>query len=407
MNVLRSDWPGRGRPGPSFDNDRTSDNARTSGDARINVVDALRGTALLLILLVNVAFFASGFAFHLVDDPAHGALDRLVAGAVELLFAMKAYLLFSFLFGYSFTLQLDSAARRGAAFGQSYLRRLSGLFLLGALHAVLLFHGDILTTYALLGLVLLAVRRIEPRTALLAAAAIVGVVAFVMGLAAVSGAALVPDEAAALAAGARSTEALRGGFGDVVLEHLRSLPAMLGGLAVQAPLAFAGFLVGLAAGKHRMLAAVHSHQDLLRRCEQVGYPIGLAGATLFAVGGGTANLTGLMVSIVTAPFLAAAYAATLLRLFTRRPRVADALAPAGRMALTNYLGQSLVCLLVFTGVGLGLVGRTSPAQTLLIALAIFVLQVAASWWWMRRFRYGPAEWALRAWTHRTRPTMRR
>ncbi|RAO08127.1 DUF418 domain-containing protein [Micromonospora noduli] len=381
--------------------------AENIDDARINVVDALRGVALLLILLVNVSYFSSGYAFQLVSDPSYGAVDRLVAGAVELLFAMKAYLLFSFLFGYSFTLQLDSAARRGAVFGRSFLRRLTGLFVLGALHAVLLFHGDILTTYALLGLVLLAVRRIEPRSALTAAAIIVGVVAFLVGLAAVLGAAVVPDQAAAVTAGARSTEALRGGLGDVVLEHLRSLPAMLGALAVQGPLAFAAFLVGLAAGKHRMLAAAHTHENLLRRCERVGYPVGLAGATVFAIGGGTANMTGLMVSILTAPFLAAAYAATLLRLFTRRPRVADALAPAGRMALTNYLGQSLICVLVFTGVGLGLAGHTSPAQTLLIALTIFVAQVAASYWWMRRFRYGPFEWALRGWTHSRRPAMRR
>ncbi|MFI5490300.1 DUF418 domain-containing protein [Micromonospora echinaurantiaca] len=397
MSVLRPDRHSHARD-VSTENDDA---------ARINVVDALRGSALLLILLVNVWYFSSGYEFQLVDDPAYGALDRLVAGVVELLFAMKAYLLFSFLFGYSFTLQLDSAARRGAAFGRSFLRRLSGLFVLGAVHAVLLYHGDILTTYALLGLVLLAVRRIEPRTALVAAAIIVGVIAFVVGVAAVLGAAVVPDEAAALTAGARSTEALRGGLGDVVLEHLRSLPAMLGALAVQGPLAFAAFLVGLAAGKHRMLAAVHSHEKLLRRCERVGYPVGLVGAAVFAIGGGTANMTGLMVSIITAPFLAAAYAATLLRLFTRRPRVADALAPSGRMALTNYLAQSLVCVLVFTGVGLSLAGHTSPAQTLLIVLAIFVVQVAASSWWMRRFRYGPAEWALRAWTHRTWPAMRR
>ncbi|MGC4758887.1 DUF418 domain-containing protein [Micromonospora trifolii] len=397
MSLLRP-----GQPGHAVDG-----TAENIDGARINVVDALRGIALLLILLVNVWYFSSGYAFQLVSDPAYGALDRLVAGAVELLFAMKAYLLFSFLFGYSFTLQLDSAARRGTTFGRTFLRRLSGLFVLGALHAVLLFHGDILTTYALLGLALLAVRRIEPRSALRTAAIIVGVTAFVVGLAAVLGAAVVPDQAAAVTAGAHSTEALRGGFGDVVLEHVRSLPAMLGALAVQGPLAFAAFLVGLAAGKHRMLAAAHAHEDLLRRCERVGYPVGLAGAAVFAIGGGTANMTGLMVSIVTAPFLAAAYAATLLRLFTRRARVADALAPAGRMALTNYLGQSLICVLVFTGVGLGLAGHTSPAQTLLIALTIFVVQVAVSYRWMRRFRYGPLEWALRAWTHGRRPAMRR
>ncbi|WP_127500746.1 DUF418 domain-containing protein [Actinoplanes solisilvae] len=366
---------------------------------RITVVDALRGSALLFILMANIVFFSSGFAFHLVDDPAHGAFDRLVVGLGELLFTMKAYLLFSFLFGYSFTLQLGSASRRGASFGSSFRRRLYGLFALGALHAVLLFHGDILTTYALLGFALLAVHRIEARTALRAAAAIIGVIAFGAALAAVLGAALTTDAEA----GARSTLALQGGFGDVVLEHVRSMPAMIGALAVQGPLAFAAFLVGLAAGKQRLLTDVPAHEDLLRRCERVGYPVGLAGGLVFAVGGGTANLTGLAVSVATAPFLAAAYAASLLRLFSRRARLAALVAPAGRMALTNYLGQSLLCVLVFTGVGLGLAGRTSPAATVLIALLIYATQLAYSAWWLRRFRQGPAEWLLRAWIQRRTP----
>ena len=134
--------------------------------------------------------------------------------------------------------------------------------------------------------------------------------------------------------------------------------------------------------------------------------VGLAGAALFTIGG-RANMTGLMISIVTAPLLATAYGATLLRLFARRPRMAAIVAPAGGMALTNYLSQSLLCVLLFTGIGLGLAGHTSPAQTQFLALIIFGSQVVASRWWMRRFRYGPVEWALRAWTHRARPAMRR
>ncbi|MFF0230337.1 DUF418 domain-containing protein [Micromonospora sp. NPDC005254] len=141
---------------------------------------------------------------------------------------------------------------------------------------------------------------------------------------------------------------------------------------------------------------------------QLGYPIGLAGAVVFASGGGTANLTGLTVGILTAPLLAAAYAATLLEFFQtdRGRRVVAVLAPAGRMSLSNYRGQSLLCVLVFTGVGLGLAGAVAPPVVLLIAVAIYGVQLAASAAWMARFRYGPVEWLLWAWTEQRWPRLR-
>ncbi|MGW3789254.1 DUF418 domain-containing protein [Micromonospora chokoriensis] len=376
---------------------------------RIADVDALRAVALLLILIVNIAFFSSGYSFHLVPDPAyHSWGDQAVRWLVELLFAMKAYLLFSFLFGYSFTLQLDSAARRGVDFAPRFRRRLAGLFVLGILHAVLLFQGDILATYALLGLILLGMRRVAVGTAVRAAVLLTGGIGFAVALAAVGGAQLVTDPATALAAGQRSTEALQGGIGSVVAEHVRQLPAMVGTLLVQGPLALSAFLFGYAAGRRRLLTDVAGNRQLLRRVQQLGYPIGLAGAVIFAAGGGTANLTGLAAGVLTAPLLAAAYAATLLQFFqtSRGRRVVAVVAPAGRMSLTNYLGQSLLCVLVFTGVGLGLAGTAAPAVVLLIAVAIYGSQLAASAAWMARFRYGPVEWLLRAWTEQRWPRIR-
>ncbi|MGA5163941.1 DUF418 domain-containing protein [Streptomyces pseudogriseolus] len=378
---------------------------------RLLDVDALRGFALFGILVVNLAYFASGYPFHLVADPAHGSwLDDSVEFGVRLLFEMKFYLLFSFLFGYSFTLQLAAAGRAGANFTARFVRRLGGLFVLGGLHAVLLFQGDILTTYALLGLVLLAVHRIQPRTAVIAAGAIVGVVAVGAAVAALAGVELVTDQEAALAAGRASTDALAGGLGSVIGEHLRSLPTMAGSLAVQGPLALAAFLVGLAAGRRKLLAdGVGRHTGALRRLELVGYPIGLAGALVFAIGGGTTNLAGLAVSILTAPLLVSAYVATLLRVFAtpRGGRLARALAPAGRMALSSYLGQSLLGVLIFTGVGLGLTGDTPPAVVPVVAVGIFAVQLELSRRWLARYRYGPAEWVLRAVTNAERPRMRR
>ncbi|MBL7253477.1 DUF418 domain-containing protein [Paractinoplanes lichenicola] len=362
--------------------------------ARITAVDALRGVALLGILVVNIAFFASGDAFH------HAGGHSPTRDLVHLLFEMKFYLLFSFLFGYSFTLQIDSAARAGARFGPRILRRCAGLFALGALHAVLFFYGDILTTYAVLGLVLLAVHRIGPRAALLTGATLTAVVGLAIGIAGLTVGSLGDPDAAAQARA--MTDALAGSPASVIGLNLATLPDQALSVAVQAPLSLAAFLAGLAAGKTGFL--VTADPATLRRIQLAGFPISLAGAALFTLGGGTTNLLGLAASILTAPLLTAAYVAALLSLFRTTPgaRLAAWVAPAGRMALTNYLSQSVVCALIFTGWGLALAGELPPRAVLLTAAVIFVAQVLISRWWLRDHRYGPAERLLRLITNAER-----
>jgi len=77
------------------------------------------------------------------------------------------------------------------------------------------------------------------------------------------------------------------------------------------------------------------------------------------------------------------------------------------MALSNYLGQSVATLIIFTGVGFGLVGQVSPLQMVGFALAIFIVQLGISRWWLQRFGYGPVEGVLRGITNATRPTWRK
>ncbi|MDK1475215.1 DUF418 domain-containing protein [Streptomyces sp. 549] len=370
---------------------------------RVHQADALRGFALFGILVVNIGYFASGYTAHGVSDPAFGGpVDQAAETVVSLLFSMKFYLLFSFLFGYSFTLQTASAQRAGRRLGPRHLRRLAGLFVLGAAHAVLLYHGDILATYAVLGLLLYLLRGVSNRTALVLAACLIGwVVLLFAALAAV-----VPVEGgdgAALRAGQETAQALAGGPGSVIAAHLDLLPGMVLALVLQqAPTAMAMFLLGLVAGRMRLLADDGTHAVRLRRVQWVGFPLGLAGAVCYVLLDSTSHvLAGLAVSTLTAPLLSAAYAATLLRFFRTGPghRLQGALAPAGRMALTNYLAQSLVCVLLFTGVGAGLVGSVSPALTLAVAVAVFGCQLLVSRWWLARHRYGPTEWALRAFSY--------
>jgi uncharacterized protein len=376
---------------------------------RAHDVDALRGFALLGIFIVNITFMASGHPGHLVVDPDFTRpLDEIVRTTSSVLVDMKFYVLFSFLFGYSFTLQMQAAARAGAAFAPRMLRRIAGLFALGVLHLVLLYGGDILTTYAVVGLVLFWMRGVSDRTALRVAAGLYGVV--LLGLVgsalALDPSTFLPPHDVAVAAAERSTAALLGGWGDLIGEHVSGIGLFLvQAVSLQGPTALAMFLLGMVAGRRQLLAGVRGDEPVLRRIQWIGFPVGLAGGAAYAVLGGNTATIGVAASVATAPFLTAAYVATLLRVM-HAPRTAalrSALAPAGRIALTNYLGQGIVGVVLFAGVGFGLAGTVSPLATTGIAVGVFGVQLAASAWWTRRFRYGPAEWVLRWITLGARP----
>ncbi|MEU7001202.1 DUF418 domain-containing protein [Nonomuraea sp. NPDC046570] len=389
---------------------------RKTENDRIAAVDALRGFALLGILTVNIAFLASGYRMAGMPEPAfHSSLDWGVRWFVTLFLENKFYLLFSFLFGYSLTLQLDSSVRRGTAFVPMFLRRLSGLFVLGVAHAVLFFPGDILTTYAVVGLALLALRRIRPRTAVLLAIALTVLLACGFLLLAVL-AKLGVDTAGTVSGGvaeARGTdEALRGSVFSMVGEHVRKLSVIVVlRVLFQGPAVLAACLLGLAVGKLGLLRDLSGHARALRRVQWIGFTAGTAGALIYAQSAwspsGTAHkMLGQAVDLLTAPLLAAAYAATLLRLLPHLPRLGRALAFPGRMALSNYLAQSLICSLIFTGYGFRLIDRVSPPAEVLIALAVFAVQVLYSRWWLHGHRYGPVEWLLRALTYWRIPVRR-
>ncbi|WP_033346379.1 DUF418 domain-containing protein [Catenuloplanes japonicus] len=365
-------------------------------------VDAVRGFALLGIFVVNVTFMASAYPGNLTVDPRFGsALDEAVRLLSSVLVDMKFYVLFSFLFGYSFTLQM----RAGDGFTARMLRRIAGLFVIGALHTVFLYGGDVLTTYAIACLILLLMRRVRDVTAIRVAA---GIYAFVLLSMVISGllvdaSAWLPDPAVATAETARMAT---GGWGAHIAHNIGGLwLLLLNAASVQGPTALAMFLLGMVAGRRGLLSRVRGDEPVLRRIQWIGFPAGLAGGLIYALGGGNGSGLAAAASVATAPLLTAAYVATLLRIIRRWGAVRQVLAPAGRMALTNYLGQSVVGLLVFTGVGLGLAGTFSPGALMLLVAVVFAGQSAASALWLHHFRYGPAEWILRWLTNARRPAL--
>jgi uncharacterized protein len=389
-----------------------------SEPSRLLHLDALRGFALLGILMVNITAFASAYFGIAAPDPAFARpIDRAVRWLVAFVFETKFYLLFSFLFGYSVTLQMTAAEQSGKAFVPRMLRRLLGLWLIGAAHAVWLFHGDILCTYAVLGLLLLQLRRQSDAQAVRRACVFTlmpaAAMAVIGGLQIQAGATVEMGDAAARASAAQM--AWLGTPATVVAQRLRELGQTWWIVVlIQGPCALAMFMLGFAAGKRRMFARLDRYRGLWRSLIGWGLAVGLPGALFYAttmvyrIGSGW-DIVGLAVSLLTAPFLSAAYIGLAMMLFERAGgmRIAGLLAPAGRMALSNYLMQSLLCALIFTAYGLGWMGRVSPAGCVLIASIIFAGQLAASRLWLRRFSYGPVEWVLRALTVGAWPAMRR
>jgi uncharacterized protein len=390
---------------------------------REHAIDALRGFALLGILLVNAGSFASTyFGLGLADPMFSRPVDHAVRWFVALAFETKFYLLFSLLFGYSFALQMDSAARSGSAFVPRILRRLAGLLLLGLAHAWLLFSGDILVTYALLGLLLLPMRQLRPGTAVAMAAALLGLVSLAWGLLAWL-MSLVPPMDVPLAAlhakAQQAAQAYRAGALEAMAQRGRDMAEGVWFVlvSVQGPCALAMFLLGLAAHRSGYLARAAGDPARLRRWMLCCLPIGGAGALLYATvqtslvrQSDHVSSAALAVGLATAPFLTLGYVAALLWALQHSrsgKTLAAWLEPAGRMALSNYLLQSLVGALVFTAYGLALVGRVSPLAVLLGCVALYAAQLLLSRRWMARHAYGPVEWLLRAATLLRRPAWRR
>ena len=371
-------------------------NAARTGEGeprRSGFADALRGFALVGICVVNLPWLASS------PPGERSGLDDAARLLVALLFEGKFFVLFSLLFGFGFQRQL---ARAGGGAAGSYARRLAGLFALGALHAVLLFVGDILATYALLGALLWAVRRL-PDARLLALAglcALVAAAAFALLAWVYTGdhdaAAVAADEAAA-------RRAYLGSFAEALARRLQDLPgAAVTVLLFNWPLAFGAFCLGLVAGRRGLLDDPARLAGVLPpvRWLVAGALVGnLAAAAAYRLPGGWVVAAYALLAL-GAPCLAALYALALARAWgipRARAWMEAWLVPGGRMSLSNYLGQSVAANLLLAGWGFGLYGSLGAAALLALALAIAGTGLALSSVWLRRFRAGPAERMLRAW----------
>lgn len=391
---------------------------------RIGALDALRGFALFGILIINMRLF-TGWAYMPADLRAAGTgpADLTARFLHDFLFFHKFYSLFALLFGIGFALQLASARRRDdSSFAATFARRMVLLFGFGLLH-LSIYEWDILHLYAICGLVLLLFRNTRGRTLLCTGALLIVVAPVVLRWMIVSSGGDLDPQAAII----RWGEAVladrgvddrpwtwlvqtTGTWGELFRYNLynplyRIADVIERGFLFQI---FGTFLVGLWVGQRLALGRLLDEVRLLWGTVVAGLMIGLpanwAAADLIRAGVAPYSRESLLVEIwfaVGVTPLSLAYAAAFGLLWrTRVGRIATSwMAPAGRTALTSYMGQSVICILLFYGVGFGLAGSVFPARWTWIAAVIFAGQALLSAIWLRRFAYGPIEWVWRRATY--------
>ena len=360
-------------------------------EERIDAIDVLRGVALLGVLAINVVmeFRVSIFEQFLARKPPASPLDDAIETILTQAVELKALALFSLLFGAGLAIQFERLAdseRRTSLL----VRRLAVLLMFGLIHLCLIWNGDILTEYALAGLIVLPFL-FGPRW-LLAVAALAFLFLY-LAMQAFPPAGLFPSTATITQHVADATRIYAtGGFLDVLAFRLREIPLIVPLHAFIFPRTIGLFLFGAFAWRAGLL------QNAPGRLLWIAAPcIGL-GAALILSG---AEALGTIL-------LALGYATAILgvaKLDSGKVLLGWA-APLGRMAFTNYLAQSLIFGWIFYGYGLGLFGRLSVASALAVGVAVYVGQVLFSAWWLGRYRYGPVEWLWRTLMYGVRQPMR-
>jgi uncharacterized protein len=376
---------------------------------RYTTLDLLRGFALFGVLLVNLLdFFRIHLFNHILNFHSHAgwanhAIDLLVAELLE----FKAFALFSLTFGIGVAIQAERARQRGVVVELFLMRRFLILLAFGAFHMIVVSNVDILCLYAVCGVLMIALLRLPAPVLVLA------------GLAAIYLPSVFSDWPPLPPVSvwrAHVADATRiygtGSFGTILEVRWRETRELIFPLLVGvAQRTFGLMLVGVAVWRAGVIREPRRYRSLLWAvCLGAGV-IGILNTTAHVLSqsaGKAVKVAPFLEVVGTDVPLAFAYAAALLA-WRRSARAAAFTAPvaaAGRMALSNYLMQSIVFALLFYGYGLQLFGRLDPQTAAVIGVAFYGGQLWFSVWWLKQYRFGPFEWLWRSLTYGRRQPMR-
>lgn len=393
---------------------------------RIGSLDAIRGFALLGILIVNIAMFSGpAIYFEILGKGFWGNLtgfwDTTTASFTDIFIAGKFYTMFSFLFGLGFFMFFERAKEKTNSPRRLFYKRLAILLVIGLIHAFFIWSGDVLIAYALFGFLLPFFFNREPKTILKWAFAIF--IGFIVVMAAMFGTlalakmaepnimaestqTLLADMESRIAA---SFQAYRyGTLAEIQAQRVSDTLLLMGNnLFGSIFIIFPLFLLGLYAGKKGIFQNISENRSTIKKIWLWGLIIGLPLSVVKFIAGNLAagdvysffQVIQIGVGFFADLGLALFFMTSLVLLYQKRKQMLAPLSYMGRMALSNYLLQSIICVIIFYNFGFGFYGQVGPALGLVIAIAIFIAQIFISKFWLQRFQFGPVEWLWKCLTY--------
>jgi len=390
-----------------------------SPSERIVALDVLRGLAILGILMMNIQSFSMVEAAY-INPSAYGDLTGINKWVWILshIFANQKFMtIFSILFGAGIVLMTSRIEAKGGSSAGLHYRRTFWLILIGLIHAYLLWHGDILVTYGLCALIVFLFRKRSPKLLLILGFASISVAALLYLFLGFSLSFMPSDAYQGLMHGWKPNAEIMSREisiyqGDWLKQMAHRIPSALkfqtlvfliwyswraGGL----------MLIGMALFKWGVLTVQYPKRFyfmLMSIGFGFGLPIVIYGVTRNFAANWSLDFSmffGWQFNYWGSLFIALGYigAVMLICKSMNTNKVTDSFAAVGRMALSNYLLQTIVCTTIFYGHGLGLFGRIERLQQILFVIGVWVFQVIVSLIWARYFKFGPAEWLWRSLTY--------
>lgn len=357
-------------------------NSPLANQERLTILDSLRGFAIFGILVVNIiAFSLPKHDLNLISFQSSAWYNVFANWLSTHFFEGKFYILFSFLFGIGFSVQLSSIQKKNGNLWAFYPRRLLILFLIGIIHS-LLWWGDVLRLYAILGFGLLLLKDFSIKSLLILSALFLGLSAIIP---------LFPNV-----------------FGEFASPNSDDVfKSLWFAFLHMAPTAFALFLLGRVVGKIGFFYQLEHKKSLILKMMAISAIVYLSlKAVLFLFIEPYSQFETLPKTISDMAFTTIYIGILCLLSINDKARYyLTPLSNVGKMALTNYVMQTLFCVVFFKLTGLA--GQLQMGALLLISIIIFAIQMAYSHWWLKYFHYGILEWLWRSMTYgKTQPLLK-